>query len=107
MPDHDDPEDDTSTLNDEPDTAPLSPGTTGRTGLVVPEDSEDKSGGTDRERSRAASPLPEEAAAGNDNPLGQAKAILEDSDERQADRGAAPDSIVERRTSDEATAPSD
>lgn len=58
-----------------------------------------------REQSRASSPLPEEQAAGDENPTAQATAILADSDERQADRNAAPGSVVEHRTSDEATPP--
>lgn len=33
--------------------------------------------------------------------------ILEESDERAEDQGAAPDSFVEHRTSDEATPPVD
>ena len=38
-------------------------------------------------------------------PKKQQDVILEDSEEREADRNAAPDSFVEHRTSDEATAP--
>lgn len=49
--------------------------------------------------------LPEEEAAGSDDPDAQAKAIMTDSDERAADRDAAPGSFVEHRTSDEATEP--
>ena len=60
----------------------------------------------DRIDRRAAHLLPEEdAAGGSDRPRAQAEAILEESDERQADRDAAPDSLVEHRTSDEATPP--
>ena len=47
--------------------------------------------------------LPEEQAAGSDDPRAQAEAILEESDERTASRGAAPDSRVEHRTSDDVT----
>ena len=54
----------------------------------------------DRTRSRARNPLPEEQAAGSDDPEGQAEAILEESDERQFKR--IPD---ERRTSDEVVDP--
>lgn len=54
---------------------------------------------------RADELLPEEMAAGSDNPEAQAEAILEESDERQEDRSAAPGSVVEHRTSDEATPP--
>jgi hypothetical protein len=38
-------------------------------------------------------------------PKEQQDLILEDSEQREADRDAAPDSYVEHRTSDEATAP--
>ena len=44
--------------------------------------------------------------AGHD-PEAQAEAILAESDEREADRSAAPSSSVEHRTSDEATEPVD
>lgn len=47
--------------------------------------------------------LPEEQEAGSADPEAQARAILEESDERTASRDAAPDSRVEHRTSDEAT----
>ena len=40
-------------------------------------------------------------------PNDQQDLILEDSEEREADRDAAPDSFVEHRTSDEATPPVD
>ena len=59
----------------------------------------------DRETTRANQLLPEEDAAGSDDPAAQAEVILEESDLRQADRDAAPDSYVEHRTSDEATPP--
>jgi hypothetical protein len=55
-----------------------------------------------RVEERAAELLPEEVAAGSDDPEAQAEAILADSDERQADRNAAPgNQVVEKRTSDE------
>ncbi|MGW0431035.1 hypothetical protein ACWDV4_00590 [Micromonospora sp. NPDC003197] len=70
-----------------------------------------------RVESRAEHLLPEERTAGSDDPVRQAQAILADSDERESDSterdsaatsvaadDAAPDTIVERRTSDEATA---
>ena len=38
-------------------------------------------------------------------PNEQQDVILEESEEREADRDAAPDSFVEHRTSDEATPP--
>jgi hypothetical protein len=55
---------------------------------------------TDDERvqRRAAELLPEERAAGSDDPAAQAEAILEDSDEREDYREPAR----EHRTSDEA-----
>lgn len=59
----------------------------------------------DRIDRRAAHLLPEEDEVGSDAPRAQAEAILEDSDERSADRDAAPGSMVEHRTSDEATPP--
>ena len=55
----------------------------------------------DRTAARAAELLPEEEAVGSDDPEAQAEAILAESDERQTDRDAAPDAVVERRTSDE------
>ena len=59
----------------------------------------------DRIDRRAAHLLPEEDEVGSDAPRAQAEAILEESDERSADREAAPGSVVEHRTSDEATPP--
>ena len=49
--------------------------------------------------------LPEEEAAGSDDPEAQAAAILEESEERLLDRSAAPSTHLEERTSDEATPP--
>lgn len=57
---------------------------------------------SDREAARAGELLPEELAAGSDDPAAQARAILADSDQRSADRNAAPDSVVEHRSSDQA-----
>lgn len=56
---------------------------------------------TDDERThqRAADLLPEEEAAGVDDPEALADAVLADSEERQADRDAAPGGVVEHRTS--------
>ena len=48
---------------------------------------------------------PEEEVVGNDDPEGQARAILEDSDARQADRDAAPGSSVEHRRSEDTVEP--
>jgi hypothetical protein len=56
----------------------------------------------DRVESRADHLLPEEEAAGSDDPTAQAEAILEESDEREHIPNAAPDTFLERRTSDEA-----
>ena len=53
--------------------------------------------------SRAAGAPPEEAGKGSEDPVGQAEAILEDSEARSADRNAAPSKFVEHRTSDEVT----
>lgn len=58
----------------------------------------------DRVESRAHL-LPEEAAAGSDDPQAQAGAILADSDRREADQNAAPDTVLERRTSDQTVTP--
>ncbi|MEU4625227.1 hypothetical protein AB0G04_35295 [Actinoplanes sp. NPDC023801] len=55
----------------------------------------------DRTARRAADLLPEERAVGSADPEAQAEAILADSDEREDDRGAAPDTVLEHRTSDE------
>jgi hypothetical protein len=59
----------------------------------------------DRVASRASSLLPEERAVGGGEAEGLAEAVLADSDQRSADREAAPDSFVEHRTSGEATPP--
>ena len=65
-------------------------------------------GMTDHDRAirRAAHLLPEEQDVGSDDPLAQADAILADSDRRQ-DVGAAPDTFVEHRTSDQTVMPPD
>jgi hypothetical protein len=55
----------------------------------------------DRAESRADHLLPEELAAGSDDPQAQAEAILADSDEREHVPNAAPDSFLERRTSEQ------
>jgi hypothetical protein len=52
-----------------------------------------------RAEQRAADLLPEEIAAGSADPEAQAEAILAESDEREGDTEAAPDSFVEHRTS--------
>lgn len=59
----------------------------------------------DRVDQRAADLLPEELAAGSDDPRAQAEAILGDSDVREADLRAAPDTVLERRTSSDTVDP--
>jgi formate dehydrogenase subunit gamma len=61
----------------------------------------------ERVRHRADDLLPEERAAGSDDAEAQARAILADSDERQYDPAAAPDTVQEHRTSADATDPVD
>jgi hypothetical protein len=55
----------------------------------------------DRTEQRAAELLPEETVAGSADPKAQAAAILEESDEREADLEAAPSSFLEHRTSEQ------
>jgi hypothetical protein len=50
-------------------------------------------------------PLPEERVAGTEDAEAQAGTLMEDSEERLADRDAAPGSRVEHRSSEEATPP--
>ncbi|NJC82196.1 hypothetical protein [Planosporangium mesophilum] len=59
----------------------------------------------ERVESRAADLLPEELAAGSDDPRAQAAAILQDSDRRENDLEAAPDSFLEHRTSEQTVTP--
>ena len=59
----------------------------------------------DRIGDRAAELLPEERAAGSEDPRAQAEAILAESDEREDDPEAAPDSFLERRRSDQTAEP--
>ncbi|MFG3700094.1 hypothetical protein ACGF5C_19545 [Micromonospora sp. NPDC047620] len=49
--------------------------------------------------------LPEEAAVGSEDPQAQAEVILDESDIREEDRNAAPDTVLERRTSDQTMTP--
>jgi hypothetical protein len=56
---------------------------------------------------RAAELLPEERSKGSADPQAQAEAILAESDAREADLDAAPDSFLEHRTADQAAAPDD
>ena len=53
----------------------------------------------DRTGRRAADLLPEERAVGSADPEAQAEAILTESDEREGDLEAAPDSFLEHRGS--------
>ena len=67
---------------------------------------EERGGPVEDERvASRAGLLPEEQVAGSDDPDGQAEAILEDSDVRQADRDAAPDAVVEHRHSEDTVEP--
>ncbi|HTJ33585.1 MAG TPA: hypothetical protein VL738_10180 [Dactylosporangium sp.] len=57
----------------------------------------------DEERIRdRAHLLPEERAAGSDDPQAQAEAVLQDSDDREDYRERHPDLRIEHRTPDEA-----
>jgi hypothetical protein len=57
----------------------------------------------DRIGQRAAELLPEERAVGSADPQAQAAAILAESDEREGDLEAAPDTVLEHRRSDQTT----
>lgn len=59
----------------------------------------------DRTQRRAADLLPEERVTGSADPQAQAEAILADSDEREEDLEAAPDSFLEHRRSDQTVDP--
>ncbi|MGI5523462.1 hypothetical protein ACQEUX_21390 [Micromonospora sp. CA-259024] len=63
----------------------------------------DEQSDQDRVESRAHL-LPEEETVGSDDPEAQAEAILAESDVREADQNAAPDTVLERRTSDQTVA---
>lgn len=76
--------------------ARLLDGGPGHPGVMEPDLEPD----AERVRSRAEL-LPEEQAAGSDDPLAQAEAVLADSDERTEVPDAAPDTVLERRTSGE------
>lgn len=56
---------------------------------------------------RAEYLLPEERAAGSEDPLAQAEAILTDSDRRTAGLPTGPGSYVEHRTSEQTVTPQD
>jgi membrane protease YdiL (CAAX protease family) len=68
-----------------------------RTGMSEPE--------PDRVRQRAGNLLPEERAAGTDDPLAQAEAILADSDSRERHGERGPDPVVDHHRADEAADP--
>lgn len=61
----------------------------------------------DRERiqARADALLPEEEEAGSDDPVAQAAAILDESDEREFDREDPPGQPVEHRRSEDTVDP--
>lgn len=59
----------------------------------------------DRIKARADSLLPEEEVAGSDDPVAQAAAILEESDEREFDREDPPGQPVEHRRSEDTVDP--
>lgn len=56
----------------------------------------------ERVRSRAIDLTPEERSAGSADPRAQAEAVLADSDERTEVPNAAPDTVLEQRTSADA-----
>jgi hypothetical protein len=60
----------------------------------------------DRVESRAEHLLPEERSAGSADPHAQADALLTESDIRE-DRNVAPDTVLERRTSDQTVTPNE
>jgi hypothetical protein len=66
---------------------------------------EETSGADERTERRAADLLPEERATGSADPEAQAEAILAESDERENYQNAAPDSFLERRTSEQTVTP--
>jgi formate dehydrogenase subunit gamma len=70
------------------------PGAAGEVSGMEPQDEE-------RVRSRAEL-TPEERLAGSEDPRAQAEAVLADSDERTEVPNAAPDTVLERRTSADA-----
>ncbi len=58
----------------------------------------------DRVTSRADELLPEELAAGSEDPQAQAEALLQDSDDREHYRESSPDLRIDHRTSAESAA---
>jgi hypothetical protein len=61
----------------------------------------------ERIESRAGHLLPEERAAGSEDPQAQAAVILSESDTREYDPEGAPDSFLERRTSAQTVTPAE
>jgi hypothetical protein len=61
----------------------------------------------ERIHARADALLPEEEEAGSDDPVAQAAAILEESDEREFDRVDPPGQGVEHRHSEDTVDPPD
>lgn len=70
-------------------------GPVGQVSGMEPQDEE-------RVRNRAADLTPEEKSAGSEDPRAQAEAVLADSDEREHVPDAAPDTVLEQRTSADA-----
>lgn len=70
--------------------------------LDAPAEFDERNAVDERTETRAGL-LPEERAAGSDDPDGQAREVLRDSDVRTEIPEAAPDTMLERRTSEEAT----
>ena len=61
----------------------------------------------ERVESRAARLLPEEEQVGSADPAAQSEAILAESDLRQEDRTAAPDTVLEKRRSEDTVEPTE
>lgn len=59
----------------------------------------DRRTGVDERAGTRSALLPEEQAAGSDDPEGQAREVLRDSEVRTELPGAAPDTVAERRPS--------
>ena len=58
----------------------------------------------ERVNQRAEELLPEELAAGSEDPKAQAEALLQDSNDRERYRESSPDLRIDHRTSAEAAA---
>ena len=68
----------------------------------APHDFDERNDIGDRAKHRAQL-LPEESAAGSEDPEAQAREVLRDSDLRTELPESAPDTFIERRSSDETT----